>query len=57
MNAARARVAAMYRHTALVTAIHEAIATLEAPFNESDEMPGDIEDAIRILRAALGAGT
>lgn len=45
----------MRRHTALVVAVQEAIATLEGPFSESDEIPGTIADAIEILRSALKA--
>lgn len=49
-------VAQMYRHTALVAAVHEAIEMLEASFGPDDYVPGAIEDAIEILRGALKAG-
>jgi hypothetical protein len=41
------------RHAALVVAVHEAIATLKAPFSENDYIPGTIQDAIAILKDGL----
>lgn len=54
-TAAEKRVAQMQRHTALVVAAQEATSTLMGPFSESDYVPGNIEDAVEILRAALSS--
>lgn len=53
MTAAEKRVAEMRRHTALVVAVQDAIDLLLAPFTEDDPVPGNVTDAIEILRAAL----
>jgi hypothetical protein len=57
LTAAEKRVAKLRRYDALVKAAQEAITMLEAPFSPNDDIPGDIEDAVAILRIGLGVQT
>jgi hypothetical protein len=50
----KAGIAALQNHDKLVGAVQEAITALEAPFGPNDYIPSTIEDAIEILRSALG---
>lgn len=54
-TAAEKRIAQMRHHDEIVCAILDAIGLLLGPFSENDEVPGNIEDAVEILRSALAS--